>query len=162
MAASLRGKCFSLTIVMNKDSIDQQLVKLLGQDARQSAEQLAKKLNINAATVRRKIKRLIQNGSLHIVGVVDPAHFGLPLGAVITLGVVPNKLESTLEEINEQPEIKWVVTTTGPYDIIAGARFSSLDAISEFNSEVLAKLEGINNSEMFIILNTRKGYVQLT
>jgi DNA-binding Lrp family transcriptional regulator len=162
MAASLNGECLSLTIVMNKESIDQQLVKLLGQDARQSAEQLAKKLNINAATVRRKIKRLIQNGSLHIVGVVDPVHFGLPLGAVITLGVVPNKLESTLEEINEQPEIKWVVTTTGPYDIIAGARFSSLDALSEFNSEVLAKLDGIKNSEMFIILNNKKGYIQLT
>ena len=146
---------------MSINSIDQQLVKLLGQDAQQSAEQLAKKLNINAATIRRRIKKLIQNGSLHIVGVVDPAHFGLPLGAVITLDVAPDKLESTLEEIDEQPEIKWVVTTTGRYDIIAEARFSSLDALSEFNSRVLAKLDGVKNSETFIILNTKKGYVRL-
>ena len=147
---------------MTTDTIDQQLVKLLGQDARQSAEQLAKQLNIGAATVRRKIRKLIQNDSLHIVGIVDPAHFGLPLGVVITLDVSPDKLESTSDELSEQQEIKWLVTTTGRYDIIAGARFSSLDDLSVFNSNVIAKLDGVKNSEIFIVLGTSKGLVRLT
>jgi Lrp/AsnC family transcriptional regulator for asnA, asnC and gidA len=148
--------------MITTDSIDKQLVILLGQDARQSNEQLAKQLNISEATVRRRLRKLIQNDLLHIVGVVDPANFGLPIRVVITLDVIENKLESTLEEVNKQPEIRWVSTTTGRYDIIAGAGFPSLDSLSDFTSRVLAKMSGVKNSEMFILLKHKKGgYVHL-
>ena len=76
------------------DSMDEQLVRLLGQGARQNSEILAKQLNVSSATVRRKLRKLIQSGSLHIIGVVDPNGFGLPLAVVIALDVAHGKLKA--------------------------------------------------------------------
>jgi len=85
--------------------MDKQLLILLGQDARQNSETLARQLNISSATVRRKLRKLIQSGSLHIVGVVDPAKFGLPLTAIIALDVAHEKLKTAMEVLAKRPEI---------------------------------------------------------
>ncbi len=54
------------------DSIDEQLIQLLGEDALQSNEALARRLKISNSTVRRRIKRLIQCEVLRIAGLIDP------------------------------------------------------------------------------------------
>ncbi len=86
------------------DPIDKRLVRLLEQDAQQSSETLAKQLNLSAATVRRRLRKLIRSDLLRIIGVVDPANFGFPLIAVITLDVSHDKVELAMEELSKQPE----------------------------------------------------------
>ncbi len=145
------------------DSVDEQLIRLLGQDARQSSESLAKQLNLSSATVRRRLRKLIRSDLLHIVGVVDPVRFTFPLAAVIALDVAHDKLESAMELLVNQPEIKWVSSTTGRFDIVAMARFHSTDNLSEFLTKQLAQMEWVKDSETFICLDVRKGrYVPLT
>ncbi len=145
------------------DSIDEKLVKLLGQDARQNSKALAKQLNLSAATVRRRLRELIRNKSLRIVGTVDPTRFGLPLAALINLDVSHDKLASAMERLTNQPEIKWVSTTTGRYDIIAFGCFTSTDSLSSFLTNQLAKVEGVRNSETFLCLDVKKGrFIALT
>ena len=139
------------------DSVDEQLVRLLGQDARQSSEALAKQLNLSAATVRRKLRKLIKSDLLRIVGVVDPTSFGFPLIVVITFDIVRDKVELATKKLSELPEIRFVSTITGRYDIIAIARFRSTDCLSEFVTKELAKLEGIRDSETFVCLEIKKG-----
>ena len=112
------------------------------QDARQNNEILAKKLNLSAATVRRKLRKLINSGLLKVIGVVDPTKFGFPLTVVIGLDVSHNKLESSMEALAQRPEITSVATTTGRFDIIAYGYFRSTAYLSEFMSKVLAELEG--------------------
>ena len=139
------------------DSIDKQIVKLLGQDARQNSDSLAEQLNLSAATVRRRLRRLIRNKSLRIVGTVDPTSFGLPVAAVITLDVSHDKLASAMEGLASQPEITWVSNTTGRFDIIAFGRFASTDSLSKFLTDQLSKMEGVRNSETFLCLDVKKG-----
>ncbi len=146
------------------DLVDEKIVRILGQDGRRTSEQLAKDLNISAATVRRRIKKLIENDMLHFVGVVNPANFGYPLPAVIAVDVVPGKLDSVLERLTEQPEVKWTATTVGRYDIIAGLRFRSIDYLSGFVTNTLNHIDGIKDSETFICLKGSKDgpYLPLT
>jgi len=144
-------------------SIDEQLVRLLGQDARQGSEALAKQLKVSAATVRRKIGSLVRNGTLRIAGVVDPSKFGLPLAVVITLDVAHTKLGTALETLTSWPEVRWVASTTGRFDIIAIARFSTTDDLSAFITNKLSRLDGLKDSETFVCLEVKKGrYVPLT
>jgi Lrp/AsnC family transcriptional regulator for asnA, asnC and gidA len=146
------------------DSIDEQIVRLLGQNGRQTSKQLAKQLNISAATVRRRIRKLVENDLLHIVGVVDPADFGFPLPTVIAIDVVPDKLETALEELDKQPEVKWIAITVGRYDVVAGIRFRSMDDLSEFTTRTLPRIDGVKDSETFICLKRKKKgpYLPLT
>ena len=155
--------CYNLTRMDLLDSIDEQLVRLLGQDARQNSETLAKQLNLSAATVRRKLRKLTRSDVLHIVGLVDPNKFGFPLAVVIALYVVHDKLESALEALAKRPEVRWVSTSTGRFDMIAIALFPSTESLSQFMTKGLAQLEGVRDSETFICLDVKKGrYVPLT
>ena len=138
------------------DSVDEQIVRLLGQDARQNSETLAKQLNLSAATVRRRLKKLIRNDIIRIVGVVNPADFGFPVIAVITLDVAHNKVKLAMEKISKRPEVRFVSTITGRYDMIVIARFPSTDCLSQFVTDELAKLEGVKDSETFICLEVKK------
>jgi len=76
---------------------------------------------------------------------------------VITLDVARDKVESTVEELSKQPEVRFASTTTGRYDIIVIAQFRSTECLSEFVTKKLGKLEGIGNSETFICLQVKKG-----
>lgn len=139
------------------DSFDKQLISLMGQDARQSSEALAKKLKVSSATVRRRLRKLVRNDLLHIVGVIDPADFGLPLAAVIALNVDNDKLEAAMDGLVNRPEIKWASTTTGRFDIVAIARFPSTDSLSDFLTDQLCKIEGVRDSETLVCLDIKKG-----
>ena len=138
------------------DSKDIQLVRLVMKDARQSSETLAKKLNLSAATVRRKLRKLIHNDMLRVVGLVDPDKFGFPLAVLIAFDVDQGKLDSALEALVKRPEISWVSSTTGRFDIIALARFPSTHNLSDFMTKELTQMEGVKNSETFICLSVRK------
>ena len=145
------------------DSIDAQLVKLMGTDARQSSKNLANQLNISVATVRRRLRRLIKTDLLRIVGITDPAKFGFSLGVVINLDVEQRKIEPVMDWLINRTEIKWAATTTGRFDIIAVGRFESTDHLSNFLTKELTSLKGIKDTETLISLDVRKGrYISLS
>jgi DNA-binding Lrp family transcriptional regulator len=139
------------------DSVDRQLLMLMGRDARQSSEMLAGQLNVSAATVRRRLRRLLKKDILRIVGVADPASFGFALGVVLNLDVEQTKVDSVMEWLVNRTEVKWASTTTGRYDIIAIARFESTDHLSRFLTRDLTSLKGIKDIETLISLDVRKG-----
>ena len=145
------------------DSMDKQIVQLLGKDARQNSKTLAKKLNLSSATVRRRLRKLLKNELIHIIGVVDPAKFDLPLAALLALNVAADKLESAVETLDKHPQIRWVSITTGRFDIIALGRFASTDRLSEFMIKELPQMDGLKNIETFICLDVKRGrYIPLT
>ena len=135
------------------DSLDERLIKLLQEDAGQSSDVLAEQLKVSAATIRRRIRRLINSNIIRIGAVVDPGKVGLPLAAVIAIDVAHDKLDSAIQKLTHRPEVIWVSTTTGRFDIIALARFSSTDGLSKFVQNEMAKIEGVKDSETFVCLH---------
>jgi Lrp/AsnC family transcriptional regulator for asnA, asnC and gidA len=139
------------------DKLNERLIELLSENARQSSDALARKLNTSPATIRRRLRRLIQSGVLRIVAVADANKIGLPLTAVISLDVNHEKLDSAIKMLTDRPEVKWVSTTTGRFDIIIIARFASTDDLASFVQKELAKVEGLRDSETFVCLQISKG-----
>ena len=142
------------------DTLDEKLLQILGKDARLSSEALAKKLNVSPATVRRRVRQLLRQDVLRIVGVGDPQKIGFPLAAIIAIDAAHEKLETVLEELASRPEVKWVSTTTGRFDILALVRFRSTDDLADFMQKTLAQMEGIRDSETFVCLRVAKGRYQ--
>jgi DNA-binding Lrp family transcriptional regulator len=139
------------------DEFDLKLAQIVGRDARQSSEEIAKQLNVNSATVRRRLKNLIDNGYLHIVGVVDPVDFGLPVAVILSLDVDNDQLDTVLNLLLEKPEIKWAAITTGRFDITAIGRFPSIGEVAVFITKQLGRVKGLRNTETSICLNVEKG-----
>lgn len=145
------------------DSIDEQIIGLLTEDGRQDSETLAKKLGLSAATVRRRLKKLTESGAMRIVAVIDPTKFSLALSAVIAFDVANGKLLPVLDALAKLPEIRWVATTMGRYDVIAQGRFASNEHLAEFVENKLPKIKGIRDSETFVCLEPkqRRNYIPL-
>jgi len=139
------------------DWLDEELVKLLQRDARQSSEALGKQLAVSSTTVRRRIRKLVQDGVLRIVAVVDPKKVGFPLIAFITFDVSHDKLEGVMDKLASHQDVIWVSSTTGRFDVLVVARFRSTDELSNFLEKQIPKMEGIRDSETFICLNVKKG-----
>ena len=146
-----------MVVMVIIDGLDERLIHLLENDARQSSEVLAAQLNTSPATIRRRVRKLIQSKVLRIVAVVDSSKVGLPLTAVIALDVAHEKLDSVTQMLVSRPEVKWISTTTGRFDILVMARFPSTDELSVFVQKELAKIEGVRDSETFICLHIGKG-----
>jgi Lrp/AsnC family transcriptional regulator for asnA, asnC and gidA len=136
------------------DSLDQELIDLLQQDASRSSIELAKQLHVSSVTIRRRLKKLTQSGVLRIVGWVNYDKIGLPLFALIALHVVAEKIDSVMHLLNKRPEVTWVATTTGRFDLILVAHFRATGELSAFVHKELPRLEGFKDSETFICLNS--------
>ena len=139
------------------DGLDRRLIQLLADDAWRNAEALAEQLNTSPSTVRRRVRKLVESGVLRIVALADSDKVGLPLTAMMAFDVAPEKMNSVLQMLAGQPEVKWVATTTGRFDILAMLRLHSTDELFNFVQEVVGKAEGIRNTETFICIHVEKG-----
>ena len=138
------------------DSLSKRLIKLLEKDARQNSEVLARQLGVSSATVRRRLRALIKGDAIRIVAVVNPDKLELPLAVVMGFDVVLEKLTSTAQALANLPQVKWVLTTTGRFNILALTLFSSLDELDKFLQTEIARIEGLKDSEVSICLRKDK------
>ena len=76
---------------------------------------------------------------------------------VIALDVRQNRVNSVTEMLIKVPEIQWIVTTTGRFDILATAYLSSIGRLSDFLEREFGQVEGINDIETFVCMNVLKG-----
>ena len=99
---------------------------------------------------------------LRITGVVDPLQFGFNVSVIIFVDVEADKLEAVIDDLMAQSRIWFISTTTGRFDILLVARFTSTDELSDFLINVIGKISGIRNFETSICLDVRKGkYIPL-
>lgn len=136
--------------------INEQIIHLLEQNARQSSQAVARKLNVSSATVRRRLKRLFDSEVLHMVAYRDPLIAGIPLATVIAFNVDHSLVDEVMKAICSYREVILACTTTGRFDAFALARFASNEEFSSFLRNELTKIEGIKESETFVCLHIEK------
>ena len=147
---------------MSLDALDEKIINVLKENARQSSEKLAKKLNVSPTTVRRRLKKLSRTGAVRMVALVDPSKAGISLLTIIAFDVAQDGVDSTLQLLSEQPEIKWISTTTGRFDIVVEAAFRNTNELSDFLQKKLSGLKGLKDTETFVCLDVKKGrYISL-
>ncbi|MBI4186825.1 MAG: Lrp/AsnC family transcriptional regulator [Chloroflexi bacterium] len=142
---------------MKIDLLDRRVLDLMMQNAYQSNGALARQLGVNAATVRRRVKKLIQGGMARIIAVPDPRKLGTPLRALIAFDVANDSMDSVMTALSTRAEVKWLAATTGRFDVIASVWLPSTSELLSFMKEEVGKLEGIRNAEIFLCLRVQKG-----
>ena len=138
------------------DDVERQLLRELQTDARQSNVALAKKIGLTEGAVRRRIEKLLHTGKFRVVAVGDPELLGLQTHAVIGLKVELTRIEQLSAELARMRELSYVYETTGQFDIIVVGFFASNDQMREFLTRKLARLEGVIDSDTFLVMRTVK------
>jgi Lrp/AsnC family transcriptional regulator for asnA, asnC and gidA len=123
--------------------------------------QIAAELGVSEAAVRARTNRLIERGVLQIVGVADPLKLGFNQMAMIGVRCDGAQLVAAADAIAKLPEVIYVVATAGAYDLLVEAVCEDSEALLEFLTQRLGRVEGVRSTETFIYLRIVKQSYQL-
>jgi Lrp/AsnC family transcriptional regulator for asnA, asnC and gidA len=140
------------------DAIDAEIIAALDDDVRSTYTSLAEKINVDQVTIKRRLKKLTENGVIRLGVLVDYSKIGPSLHVLFAFNIDSNDMDSVLQEVGKLRQISWVTSVTGRFDSIALARFSSYDELGEFIHNDLQPIKGLLRTETFVFLRRQKSF----
>lgn len=117
---------------------------------------IAARVGVAEATVRRRLERLIKEGIIKIAAIIDPFKVGVQTVALIHLDVDLLHLEEAAQKLIAMRNVRVVAYTTGFYDMLVEALFTSQQELLSFLKDQLPRIPGVKNSETSIMLQLLK------
>ena len=138
------------------DELDREIIAILQSNGRASNARIARRIGVSEGTVRRRLKKLIADGVIDIVAVVDAERLGYDTEALVGVQVDPDKVMEVAANLGELPESNWVAITTGTYDVFMWVTLQSADQLWAFLREKLGIVSGVRRTETFVRLSLPK------
>lgn len=117
---------------------------------------IASELGVNEATVRRRVKNLIEHGQLQIVAIVKPNDLGLDEAAMIGISVKTNRITAVADEIALLPEVTYLFQAAGEFDLYAEVYCKDREHFVNFLNEKLQQIPDIERTQTIFILKMHK------
>ncbi len=141
------------------DDLDIKIISRLQGDGRVSNVEIARDVGISEGTVRRRLKRLIQDEFIRVSALRDPGKMGYASEALVGVQADPCKIDQVAEDLARLDEVDWVTITTGAYDVFAWAALQSAEELGIFLRTKVGPIPGVRRTETFVNLSVKKrGY----
>jgi Lrp/AsnC family transcriptional regulator, regulator for asnA, asnC and gidA len=137
------------------DDVAKRIIELLQEDGRQSYAAIAKSVGLSEAAVRQRVQRLLDAEVMQIVAVTDPIQVGFRRQAMIGIRVEGDLIELG-EALSAMPEVDYVVTTAGSFDILAEVVCEDDDHLLDLLTHRIRTLRGVRTTETFVYLKLNK------
>lgn len=134
------------------DQIDSRMISLLQKDGRISNIEISKHLNISEATVRSRLKKLIDHGYIQIVAVSNPLKLGFNITGDLYIHVEIKKIDKVIQELQRIKELWYIVMTTGKADINAEFIVKTLEDLNDLVYNRINRIDGIIRVEISVIM----------
>lgn len=138
------------------DELDREIISFLQYDGRMPLTKIATELSTTEGTVRRRVKQLIDNGTMQVVAIVEPHNMGWEEAAMIGISVQTNMLSSIADEIAKLPEVAYLFQAAGEFDLIAEVFCRDREHFVSFLNDKLQQISGIERTQSFMILKMHK------
>ena len=139
------------------DELDTRIIEILQGDGRASNAGIARQVGVSEGTVRRRLKRLVQEEYIQVVALPDPAKMGYDSQALVGVQVDPDKVSQVADDLSGLKEVKWVAITTGAFDIFGWVTLQSAEALGIFLRTQVGVIPGVRRTETFVKLDKRRG-----
>ena len=141
------------------DELDSRIIAMLQEDGRASNAGIARDAGVSEGTVRRRLKRLIDEEYIRVVAMLDPKKMGFTAEALIGIQVDPSRIDHVADDIAGLNDVSWVAVTTGSYAIFAWVTLASSEALGVFLRTKIGMISGVRRTETFVNLIAKKrGY----
>ncbi len=138
------------------DELDFAILSCLQQDGRMSFTVMAKKLKVSVGTIRTRMNKLIEEGTIHIIGRVNPDKVGFLAYAQIAVFVRPATLkEKIAQKISKMPEVSFLAMTSGDYDLEVDVMCKDNDDLVIFVNKI-SRIKGVNQTKTTLYLKVYK------
>jgi len=138
------------------DNLDIKIISLLQEDGTATNAGIARQVGVSEETVRRRLKRLVQEEYIRVVALPDPAKLGYESEVLMGIQADADKVDQVADTLAEFDEVNWVSITTGSYDIFAWATLRDSEELSTFLRTKVGVIHGVRRLETFINLAIKK------
>jgi len=103
--------------LISLDELDYAIIELLREDGRLSYRAIARELSLTEATVRSRVKRLEESGTMRVVAVTDIEAAGYQMLLAIGVQVENRSPSDVAADLAKIPEIFSVNVVVGTHDV---------------------------------------------
>ena len=137
------------------DDVAKAIIEQLQEDGRRSYAAIAASVGLSEAAVRQRVQRLVDSGVIQIVAVTDPMQVGFQRQAMVGIKVA-GEIGTVADRLGELPEVDYVVTTAGSFDLLAEVVCEDDEHLLDIISKRIRSLPGVVSTETFVYLKLHK------
>jgi DNA-binding Lrp family transcriptional regulator len=143
-----------MTVDVDLDPIDLDLLRLLTVDARLSQRELARRVSMSPPAVAERVARLERAGVIRgYRAELDRERLGFPLVAIIGVEAVQGaEQQNLLMSLRAMPEVEDVHLITGPRDLLVRLRVRDHAHLKECLFNGIWPLPGVQRTETFVVM----------
>lgn len=130
------------------DSLDLKIIELLQQNGRIPYRDIARSINAPEATIRYRMKRLLDDGIITISAFINTGKVRYENVAYIEIKVKSDFFETVLEQLISMENISYLSAVTGEFDIM-------LEYIYKDNEDLLGFINWLKEKDVITGLNSR-------
>ncbi len=142
---------------MRLDDIDKSIISMLQEDGRRSYSEIAEETQRTEVTIRRRVKRLLDEGYIkRFTVILDPMKMGLKIRAIIRVKTVMKEATVISNEVQSFDEVDEAYFLDGACGIMLKVTVDDLAKLREFLEMKLGKVPGVGEIETCIVLEDIK------
>jgi DNA-binding Lrp family transcriptional regulator len=138
------------------DTDDLALIAALKDDGRTTYKELAGRTDLSESTVRRRVEVLTSTGAMIMATFVEPADLGFDAEFIFHARVRPDRLEAVADAFMERPEVRYLSASYGFGGLTGEVILPTPDEVYDFSRATFGGLDGINEVEVAMELETYK------
>jgi Lrp/AsnC family transcriptional regulator for asnA, asnC and gidA len=138
------------------DDTDREIISYLQYDGRMPFTKIAEEIGITEGGVRRRVKKMTDEGVLQIVGIVEPHDIGLEEAGMIGLSVEGRPIDDVAEDVGQHTEVTYLFQAAGEFDLFVEVYCQDRDHFVDFLNNTLQRIPGIRSTQSFLILKMYK------
>lgn len=144
---------------MQPDEIDWKIIDNIRKEHKNN-NAIARELGVSEGMIRQRLKKLKDAGIVKISGLINPDVLENKMSALIAATLSNSShLDEIAKEIADFEEVLSVSVSTGRYDIMIEVLVESNKGLVRFITEKLSAVDGISDTETFVMLKSYGKYV---
>jgi len=135
---------------MKIDETNLTIIKHL-RDGRKSFKKIAEDLSLSENTVRSRVNKMIQSGTLEISGLVNPEAMPGHTLAIVGVKLQTMDLIKKGEEFSKLRGVVSATVVTGQYDLILIILLNESFSLLEFYTKEVSRIKDVRSVETFVV-----------
>ncbi len=138
------------------DAVDKKIITQLQADGRTSLEDLSKITGFTSMGTKKRLEKLIENGTIKISALINPGALGLHPAIVMLEMESAEAMQNVLDRFEDCPRVVQIFKTIGGYNLMALIVAETRETLESISMEKcsLRCSKGIRRSEFYAISDT--------
>jgi Lrp/AsnC family transcriptional regulator for asnA, asnC and gidA len=142
---------------MKLDPIDSKIIKMLQDDGRRSYSEIAEAVDRTEVTIRRRVRRLINEGIIkRFTVILDPLKIGRKIRTIIRVKTSMKEATVVADKLKGYDEVEEAYFLDGACGLMLKVTVDDLAHLRQFLENRLGKISGLGEVETCIVLETIK------